>query len=81
MDTIYIGYMVDYAPPQPKTDIEKRRWWNQICIDTLTHGIASGCDMIDKPYPCSLCKRCSTRDEMKYNPNNQFIGFTVQQRY
>ena len=74
-------YVVLKAPPMPEDPIKLRRWWNQICIDSFTYGFASGCDLIDKPYKCNRCRRCTMRDDMRRYPEKRFIGFTIQQEY
>lgn len=74
-------YAIDSAPPIPKTNIERRRWWNQICIDALTEGIPSGCLTISKIMHCKLCDRCGHREDMRINRERAFIGFTSQEDF
>ena len=66
---------INTAPEIPKTQIEIRRWWNQICINALTWGIPSGCSRFDS-YDCQYCRRCMHRDDMTKHPKRAFIGFT-----
>jgi len=80
---------INYAPKRPDNKIELRRWWNQICINALSLGIAAGCSEChnknEKLFSCCsndkkylICTRCDHRNDMTNYPERGFIGFTKQ---
>jgi hypothetical protein len=79
---------INFAPPIPLTQIEFRRWWNQIIIEALSTGTMSGCFNVRSKINCSYavinngskqlpCTRCSLVQAMEYYPESAFIGFRL----
>lgn len=70
---------IDSAPPTPDCKIQTRRWWNQICINSMVRGIPSGCPDTSVAS-CGWCNRCKHRNHMVKDQAAAFIGFTPQNK-
>jgi hypothetical protein len=79
---------IHLAPIRPFTQIEFRRWWNQIIIEALSTGTMTGCFNIRSKINCSYavinngskqlpCTKCLHVLDILNRPESTFIGYRI----
>ena len=75
------------APPIPENLMDRRRWWNQICINAMTNHTTTGCyRMPNRVSICDYlrlyglvgrlqCNKCNQSNDMDHHPEHAFIGY------